>query len=97
MVARGNEYVDRQAPWKQAKDPALAAALDETLASLVRQLARFAVLLQPFMPVKAAELWRQVGGPGDLGAQRFADLMSLDATGWRVTKGEPLFPKERDS
>ncbi len=95
MVARGNEYVDRQAPWKQAKDPALASALDETLASLIRQLARFAVLLYPFMPTKAAELWQQVGGPGELGQQRFADLMSLDATGWRVTKGDPLFPKER--
>jgi methionyl-tRNA synthetase len=94
MVARGNEYVDRQAPWKQAKDPALATALDETLASLIRQLARFAVLLYPFMPTKAADMWRQVGGPGELGQQRFADLMKLDATGWRVTKGEPLFPKD---
>ena len=97
MVARGNEYVDRQAPWKQAKDPALASALDETLASLVRQLARFAVLLQPFMPGKAAELWKQVGGPGDLAAQRFASLMSLETTGWQVKKGEPLFPKEREA
>jgi len=97
MVARGNEYVDRQAPWKQAKDPALASALDETLASLVRQLARFAVLLQPFMPGKAAELWKQVGGPGDLAAQRFAGLMSLETTGWQVKKGEPLFPKEREA
>jgi methionyl-tRNA synthetase len=96
MIARGNEYVDRQAPWKQAKDPALSAALDETLASLVRQLARFAVLLYPFMPVKAAELWKQVGGPGELGVQRYASLMALDAAGWRVTKGEPLFPKDRD-
>jgi len=96
MVARGNEYVDRQAPWKQAKDPALAQALDETLASLMRQLARFAVLLYPFMPTKTTELWRQVGGPGELGEQRFASLMSLDATGWRVTKGDPLFPKDRD-
>lgn len=94
MVARGNEYVDRQAPWKQAKDPALAAALDETLASLVRQLARFAVLLQPFMPEKAGLIWRQVGGPGEPGAQRFADLMALDPTGWRVVKGDSLFPKE---
>lgn len=97
MVARGNEYVDRQAPWKQAKDPALAAALDETLASLVRQLARFAVLLHPFMPGKAAALWQQVGGPGDVASQRLADLMSLDPTGWRVAKGDPLFPKAERS
>ena len=94
MVARGNEYVDRQAPWKLAKDPAQAAALDETLASLVRQLARFAVLLQPYLPGKASELWRQVGGRGELSAQRFGKLLELDPTGWTVTKGEPLFPKE---
>jgi methionyl-tRNA synthetase len=95
MVARGNEYVDRQAPWKQAKDPALASALDETLSSLIRQLARFAVLLHPYMPGKAANLWQQLGGPGDLATQRFSGLMALDAAGWRVKKGEGLFPKDR--
>jgi methionyl-tRNA synthetase len=95
MVARGNEYVDRQAPWKQARDPVLSAALDETLSSLVRQLARFAVLLYPYLPTKASLLWQQLGGPGELGAQRFADLLKLDATGWTVTKGDGLFPKDR--
>ena len=95
-VARGNEYVDRQAPWKLAKDPAQRGALDETLASLMRQLARFAVMLAPFMPGKSAELWRQLGGPGDVAAQRLQDLASLDATGWRVSKGAPLFPKDRE-
>jgi methionyl-tRNA synthetase len=94
MVARGNEYVDRQAPWKQAKDPEQAAALDETLASLIRQLARFAVLLFPYLPGKATLLWQQLGAPGELRDQRYADLMALDPTGWRVTKGEPLFPKD---
>jgi methionyl-tRNA synthetase len=97
MVARGNEYVDRQAPWKQAKDPAQSASLDETLASLLRQLARFAVLLHPYLPGKSAELWRQVGGTGELADQRFSALMDLDATGWQVSKGDPLFPKEREA
>jgi methionyl-tRNA synthetase len=97
MVSRGNEYVDRQAPWKQAKDPAQSAALDETLASLVRQLARFAVLLYPYMPERSAQVWRRVVGPGELGAQRVAGLMALDVSGWKVTKGEPLFPKTVES
>ena len=93
-VSRGNEYVDRQAPWKLAKDPAQRAALEKTLAALVRQLARHAIHLQPFMPVKMAELWRQLGGPGVLAHQRFAEVATLDASGWRVTKGDSLFPKE---
>jgi methionyl-tRNA synthetase len=93
-VAAGNEYVDRQAPWKLAKDPALRGDLETTLGSLVRHLARHCVLLAPYVPVKAAALWQQLGGVGDVHAQRFAKLGALDVTGWKVTKGEPLFPKE---
>lgn len=94
-VALGNEYVDRQAPWKLAKDPALRGDLATTLASLMRQLARQAVCISPFMPTKAAELWTQLGAPGTVGEQRFATLADIDATGWAVKKGDPLFPKER--
>jgi methionyl-tRNA synthetase len=93
-VVRGNEYVDKQAPWKLAKDPALRGDLETALASLTRQLARQAVCLAPFMPVKAAELWSQLGAPGAVGDQRFDALAGLDATGWRVSKGPPLFPKQ---
>ncbi|HET7189379.1 MAG TPA: methionine--tRNA ligase, partial [Gemmatimonadaceae bacterium] len=91
-VVRGNEYVDKQAPWKLAKDPALRGDLETTLASLIRQLARHAILLAPFMPDKAAALWTQLGAPGTVDDQRFSNLAQLDATGWRVKKGEPLFP-----
>jgi methionyl-tRNA synthetase len=94
-VVRGNEYVDRQAPWKLAKDPAQRGELETTLASLIRQLARQAVLVTPFMPNKAQELWTQLGAPGVVADQRFDGLAELDATGWRVRKGDSLFPKEK--
>jgi methionyl-tRNA synthetase len=93
-VARGNEYVDHQAPWKLARDPSHRAALEETLSTLVRQLARQAVLLSPFMPAKAEELWTQLGAPGAAADQRFAALARLDPGGWRVRKAAPLFPKD---
>ncbi len=92
-VTRANEFVDRKAPWKLAKDPALKAELDATLASLVRQLARHAVYLFPFMPGKAANLWSSLGAPGSPVEQRFDNLKSLTTAGWHVTKTEPLFPK----
>ncbi|MGH7713370.1 MAG: methionine--tRNA ligase, partial [Gemmatimonadaceae bacterium] len=94
-VAAGNEYVDRQAPWRLAKDPAQRGELETTLGALVRHLARHCVLLAPYLPGKAATLWQQLGGRGELGEQRFTGLGSLDVTGWRVAKGEPLFPKEK--
>ena len=92
-VSRANEYVDKQAPWKLAKDPASRAALESTLATVVRQLARQAVYLWPFMPMKAEELWRSLGAPGSPGEMRFSELDRLDPTGWKVDKGPSLFPK----
>jgi methionyl-tRNA synthetase len=98
-VARGNEYVQSRQPWSLAKmtDDASRRALDVVLSSLVRQLARQAVLLAPFMPVKAQAVWEQLGAPGEVSDQRFAGIARLDAAGWRVTKGESLFPKEKSA
>ncbi len=93
-VSRGNEYVDHQAPWKLAKDPAARAELERTLASLTRQLARQAVMLAPFMPNKSEELWTALGGSGRASEQRLDEIATLTTAGQRVTKGAPLFPKE---
>jgi len=92
-IARANEYVDRQAPWKLAKDPANRAALESTLATLVRQLVRQAVYLWPFMPGKAEELWASLGGSGSVSRMRFDQLEKVDPTGWKVQKGPSMFPK----
>jgi len=92
-VKSGNEYVQSSQPWALAKDPSRKADLDSVLGSLARSLARHAVTLFPFMPAKASALWTQLGGSGPLDAQRFAAVTSLDPSGWRVVKGEPLFPR----
>jgi methionyl-tRNA synthetase len=92
-VARGNEYVDRQAPWKLAKDPAQRGELESTLATLMRQLARHAVYLFPFMPRKAEELWQSLGAAEEIASMTFKRVDALDPAGWRVRKGSPLFPK----
>jgi methionyl-tRNA synthetase len=93
-VAGANEYVDRQAPWKLAKDAGAAGLLDETLSTLARKLAIQTVLLAPFMPAKAQSVWEQLGAPGDVSAQRLGVLSALDPSGWKVTKGAPLFPRD---
>jgi methionyl-tRNA synthetase len=92
-VVRGNEYVQTMQPWALARSPDTRTALETTLGALVRTLARQCVMLSPFVPAKAQELWSQLGAPGRIEDQRFDTLMQLDATGWKVRKGEPLFPK----
>ncbi|MDB4913672.1 MAG: hypothetical protein JWM95_1316 [Gemmatimonadetes bacterium] len=95
-VARGNETVQASQPWALAKatDDRSRTALDAILSLLVRQLARQAILLAPFMPSKAQTVWEQIGGPGSIHDQRFEHLTSLSAAGWSVKKGESLFPKD---
>ena len=97
-VARANEYVDRQAPWKLAKDPEKRVELDTTLASLARQLVRQAVLVAPFMPGKAAAVLEQLGASANAlhdGRLDDSGVPTLDPTGWHVSKGAPLFPKDQ--
>ena len=96
-VARTNEYVDRQAPWKLARDPERRAELDSTLATLAWTLAWLAVMTYPFMPAKATQLWEMLGAPGSLAdfVWRPGDPGTIiSPSGWRVTKGDALFPRE---
>jgi len=93
-VTRANEYTQHKQPWSLAKRPEARVELEGVLASLVRQLARLAVLVSPFMPAKAQELWEVVGGPGSVSAQRLEGLPRLDPTGWLVSKGPALFPRQ---
>jgi methionyl-tRNA synthetase len=94
-VTRANEYAQKTQPWSLARNPEDRIALENALASLVRQLARLAVVLSPFMPSKSQELWVSLGASGDVAAQSLERLGRLDPAGWRVTKGQALFPRER--
>ena len=100
LVSRSNELIDRRAPWKLAKDPAARGELEGVLGALARRIALQAVLVAPFMPQKAQDLWEQLGGSGSVHEVRWprdaSDLSWLPSTtGWRVSKGTPLFPKEQ--
>jgi methionyl-tRNA synthetase len=89
-VRRLNRYVEERAPWQLAKDPAQAAALDETLASLAEGVRAVSVMLHPYMPDSTLRLLEAIG----------SDDTSFDhatfaghAGGARVSALQPLFPK----
>jgi methionyl-tRNA synthetase len=93
LSAAANVFIEEQAPWKQAKDPAQAAALDATLGSLARGLAALASLLSPFMPVKMRELAERLGLDR---VPALDELAELDLAGKTVRRGDVLFPKPQE-
>ena len=92
LAMRANRYVEETAPWKLAKGKR-DAELDAALASLIRTVARLAVLAAPFMPAKANEVWNALGADRLLASVHLGDLASLAVAGWKVSKPPPLFPK----
>jgi methionyl-tRNA synthetase len=60
----GNEYIQRNEPWKLVdEDPEAAATVIRGCVQLTKALA---VLLAPAIPEKADELWDQLGEPGSV-------------------------------
>ncbi|HZE03904.1 MAG TPA: methionine--tRNA ligase [Solirubrobacteraceae bacterium] len=89
-VRRCNRYVEERAPWQLAKDPAHAAQLDETLASLAEALRVLTVLLTPYMPTATAKLLDALSAQdASLEAAEFGRRSGVRA----VAELEPLFPK----
>ena len=92
LASRANRYVEETAPWKLAK-ATRDGELDVVLASLVRTVARLAVLSAPFIPQKAETMWNGLGAARVWRDVRLSDFANLSVTGQRVSNPPPLFPK----
>jgi methionyl-tRNA synthetase len=90
LTSKANLFVEEQAPWSQAKDPAQAPALDSTLSSLAYGLATLAALYHPFLPRAMEELASRLGLAG---VPTLDELETLSLAGNRVRRGDPLFPR----
>jgi methionyl-tRNA synthetase len=85
-----NRYVDAQAPWTLAKDPAKAERLRAVLWTLGESLRGLGILLEPFLPEAAGKIRAALGAP----APRLADATWGGLTaGTRVEKVSGLFPR----
>jgi methionyl-tRNA synthetase len=85
-----NRYVDTQAPWTLAKDPAKAERLRTVLWTLGESLRVIGVLLDPFLPQAAGKIRGAIGAP----PPRLADTAwGALAPGTRVQKLSGLFPR----
>lgn len=93
LIGRANKYIDETAPWILAKDPAQAERLRAVMYNLAEALRIIAILIAPFVPVTAPKIYEQLG-LGKPESFFMADAVwGKLATGTKVQKGEPLFPR----
>lgn len=90
LVSRANGFIEQQAPWTLAKDPAGGPELDATLASLARALLVAATLLHPFMPERMENLAARLGAHE---VPTLGQALELNLAGRSVFRGDPLFPR----
>ncbi|HYG60603.1 MAG TPA: methionine--tRNA ligase [Symbiobacteriaceae bacterium] len=96
LVARANKYIDEQAPWALAKDPAQAGRLANVLYSLAESLRLIGVLLTPILIHTPERIWDQLG----LNPETVRTVEWEKATAWgglpagtEIRRGNPLFPR----
>ena len=92
-VRRLNKLVEEEAPWKLAKDEALAGRLDAVLNGLAAGLRLVALAVYPVIPVTACEVLRRIGqahGDADLLLEKATWASLTPAT---VVAGPSLFPR----
>lgn len=93
LIGHANKYIDETAPWILAKDPAQAERLQAVMYNLAEALRIIAILIAPFVSVTAPKIYEQLG-LGNPESFFMADAVwGKLATGTKVQKGEPLFPR----
>ncbi len=93
LVGAANKYIEDEAPWKLAKDPAQREDLEAVLYETLEAVRVAATLLSPFMPQTGASILARLGLEAtDASLAGDVDWGRLEP-GTRVVKGEALFPR----
>jgi methionyl-tRNA synthetase len=93
LASYGNGYIQNNAPWKLIKtDPGAAAQVIRNALQLAKALI---LLVEPVLPVIAANGWRMIGYEDDIGEHTLAE--TLEPFGHStLAKPAPLFAKVED-
>ena len=81
LVSATNEYLERLAPWKRAKDPAGAPAVAATLLHAAEAVRLAAALLWPVVPQLSERILESLGQPGVPRPEHLA---------WGILDGDPI-------
>jgi methionyl-tRNA synthetase len=95
FIGAANKYIDEGAPWALAKEQSQRQRLETLLYNTAESLYVVALLLAPFMPTTAQEIWKQLGLGTDLWTQKLPEAATWGTlpAGISIAKGPALFPR----
>ena len=88
IIRKTNTFVDYKAPWKLFKED--KDKLNTTLNILINTIYKINILLQPFLPISAKKIFKQ------LNMREFYDYTFINKeikVGSRINKPEGVFPR----
>jgi methionyl-tRNA synthetase len=92
LSSAANTYVDRAAPWAEAKKDGGSARVGTILATLLEVLRVLSVMIWPVLPKKSGEMRAQLGLPPVDEKTRWPEGAEARAAGEALAPGSPLFP-----
>ncbi len=97
VIRAANRHIEEQAPWALMKKPDGKPEAARVLFALCEVLREAAVLLFPFMPGRAQDIWATLGIDAEIPATTFRDALDWQESweGLSTELGElrPLFPR----
>jgi len=95
FIQRCNKYIEERAPWKLHKEQENRKILDAVLYNLAESLRIITILISPFMPQIAVNMWQQLNVNKDFSLVRIEDIKSWGKLDGNRPIGEisALFPK----
>lgn len=98
LAQAGNVYFDAKQPWKDAKDPEKRHRLETTLACCLECVKALAIVAFPILPEASGQLWKMIGGEGEVGLLRWDSALETPlAAGRKLVEPKILFQKVEDS
>jgi methionyl-tRNA synthetase len=94
FVAKVDEYLTAQKPWKMAENPSSRQALADILYAGAECVRMIVVLAHPVIPDGTQKIWEQLGQPGKVADVRIDQLQWGGLKpGTRIGKPEAVFPR----
>jgi methionyl-tRNA synthetase len=91
LARAGNVYFDRQKPWELVRNDIQRCGT--VLNVCMEVLSGLAVLMAPYIPLKAQEMWEMMGMPGKVDDQSWRDVRIPAEAGRPIPKPRPLIKK----